>query len=275
MVWACPHCKEQLSLVDQTWACCNQHVFDVAREGYVNLLPAHGKRSKTPGDSADMIAARRRIHDNQLYRPLANELAETVVPRKTIKRILDLGCGEGYYNGELAKAIPDGEFYGIDISKTAVRLAAKKYRGHQYAVASSSHIPVADSSFDMALSIFAPVSERELIRLLSSSGFFLEVGPSRKHLWEIRETLYDTPKEHRDMRREIEQFERVDEGELDYMQTLDQQQIGDLLMATPFAFRGHREKRTALQQHAGLTVTMAFQWRLYQLINMDPASKPS
>src|SRR6266545_8190332 len=98
-ILACPVCGEPLERVDRTFRCANGHTFDVAREGYVNLLLAQHRRSKDPGYSKDMIAGRRDFFDAGHYRPLADGIAEliaTYLPPVADTVVIDAGCGEGY-----------------------------------------------------------------------------------------------------------------------------------------------------------------------------------
>ena len=125
MVWMCPHCTQPLEACESGLFCVNGHRFDRAREGYVNLLPVQHKRSKHPGDNAEMVRGRRALHQAQLYRPLAEALCDLVATCTDVSTLLDIGCGEGYYDGMLSARLSDLSVYGVDIAKTAVRLAAR------------------------------------------------------------------------------------------------------------------------------------------------------
>lgn len=263
-IWACPHCANPLIFSERSWSCANSHNFDCAKEGYVNLLPANKKRSKAPGDNPDMIAARRRIHEAAIYEPLSDALSTIVSARKPNHALLDIGCGEGYYNELIVKRLPDIAVYGIDIAKSAVRLAAKKYPANHYAVASSKHLPVLSASVGLVLQVFSPESDTEVLRVLQDAGYYLQVGPGPRHLWELRLALYDKPIEHDGLRKTLEGATLVDAGNVNFVKQLNSGQLRDLLMATPFAFRGHREKRAKLQELDVCDVTMAFEWRLFQ-----------
>ena len=262
--WICPNCEEPLALDSRVWSCANNHAFDCAKEGYVNLLPAHRKRSKEPGDNPEMVLARRRIHDAGLYTPLANELTRVISTLPAIRTLLDIGCGEGFYTGLFAQQLPDVSMSGVDIAKSAVRLAARKYASHHYAVASSTNLPVATLSQDLVTQIFAPCSDDEVMRVLRAGGYYLQVGPAPQHLWQLREALYDEPAAHEPLRRACPGLSLVDEGGLSYQQLLANDQLRDLIMATPFSYRGHREKRALLLECNDVTTTFAFDWRLFQ-----------
>ncbi len=125
MVWMCPHCAQSLEVVESGLVCVSGHRFDRAKEGYVNLLPVQHKRSKNPGDSLEMVQGRRAIHTAHVYRALADELVDVVASCPEVNTLLDVGCGEGYYDGMLSERLPGLSVYGVDIAKSAVRLAAR------------------------------------------------------------------------------------------------------------------------------------------------------
>ena len=259
-MWNCPHCREKLAPDEgRSLACVSGHRFDLAREGYVNLLPANRKRSRAPGDNVEMIAARARIHDADLYRPLATALVEQLRARTTgSATALDLGCGEGYYSHALLQAFPDLRLYGIDISKGAVRLAARRCRAGHFAVASAFDVPLADASLDLLVSIFAPTDDAELQRLLGPGGLYLKVAPAPRHLWELRCLLYDEPRLHPEEMDCPPGFVMLETRELEYPLTLDAALLGDLVAMTPFAHRGKRAHRRRLEQLEALSLQMAF-----------------
>jgi len=265
-VWTSPLCREGLILGEsgKSWRCENNHHFDRAREGYVNLLPANQKRSSDPGDNAEMIAARRRIHTAEIYRPLADAIQARVAGLDNITRILDLGCGEGYYSGVLQQAVPTAQLCAVDISKPAVRLAAKNYSSVNFAVASTFALPLPAGSQDLLLRIFAPADDSEIQRVLREKGAYLEVTPAPGHLWVLREALYDTPRAHADARQKIEGMSLLGSSTVDFEVELDQELLGSLVAMTPFAHRGHREKRERLLARGQLTVQMAFSLNLFQ-----------
>ena len=265
MVWMCPHCTQPLEACESGLFCVNGHRFDRAREGYVNLLPVQHKRSKHPGDNAEMVRGRRALHQAQLYRPLAEALCDLVATCTDVSTLLDIGCGEGYYDGMLSARLSDLSVYGVDIAKTAVRLAARDYRCHDYAVASSRNLPVMTSSIDLAMCIFSPVKDSEVARTVRPNGYYLEVGPAAQHLWELKTALYEQPREHPLLRRTIPDGILLREGECHYEKQLTQTELQAVLAATPLAFRGHREKREALREQSDYLITMGFSWRLFRL----------
>ncbi len=265
-VWICPFCQQGLNFnaPEKAWLCSNRHSFDCAKEGYVNLLPSNKKHSTDPGDSAEMIAARRSIHGAELYRPLADAVLAEIAAACSPATFLDLGCGEDYYAGALQRNFPDAKICGVDISKPAVRLAARHYPGIEFAVASSFALPVADGSQDVVVRIFAPSLDSEVVRVLKPGGFYLEVTPAPRHLWVLREALYDVPRAHADSRDKFPYLQLAKSSNCEYEVDLSQGLLRELVAMTPFAHRGHREKRERLHSGGGMNVGMAFSLKLFK-----------
>lgn len=259
-MWTCPHCHNPLLPdAERSLACNSGHRFDLAREGHVNLLPVNRKSSKNPGDSGEMIAARSRVHRAKLYQPLAQAMMaalDAVVGRPLTA--LDLGCGEGYYSVALSEAFPEARVLGVDISKNAVRQAARHCRAGQFAVASAFDVPLADDSLNLLQSVFAPVDEGELCRLLRPGGIYLKVVPAPRHLWELRSLLYDKPRPHEEAWSVPPGFDLLKRQALDYRLTLEADLLRDLVSMTPYAHKGQRQNRGRFEQLRQLSLQMAF-----------------
>lgn len=199
----CPYCKSPL--VDsgaKSYVCENKHSFDVAKQGYLNLLPVNQKKSKDPGDNEMMIAARRNFLELGFYDPLIESIKSVVSEALdfTDKNIiaLDAGCGEGYYSEKALNNLTglNAEIIGTDISKYAVKNAAKQYKNNFYFVSSIYNLPVADTSTDLILSVFSPVMAEEFKRILSKQGAVIVVSPAPNHLREMAELIYENFKPH-------------------------------------------------------------------------------
>ncbi len=265
-LWTCPLCRKGLNYHagERCWSCENNHLFDCAREGYVNLLPANRKRSSEPGDSAQMISARRRIHTAEIFRPLANNIQSILAGASPATRILDLGCGEGFYSSALYQAQRQAQVCAIDISKPAIKLAAKHYPAVHFAVASTFQLPVLSESQDIIVRIFAPSDDREMARVLVTGGTYLEVTPAPAHLWTLREALYETPRAHVVARTAVQGMQLLQTSILEFEVELAQPLLYDMVAMTPFAHKGHRERRESLLERDSLRLQMAFSLNLFQ-----------
>ena len=204
-MYQCPLCHLPLTLQQsqaltpqpKSYTCANRHQFDCAKEGYVNLLPVQHKKSKDPGDNVEMMQARRQFleagHYQQLATAMLSMLAKQLPQTATI---LDIGCGEGWYTQQLTKL--SSAVYGLDISKAAIRYAAKKYPHVHCCVASSYQLPFADASFDAILRIYAPSSAAEMQRILKPNGWLCTVTPAPQHLVELKAKVYRDVRLHSD-----------------------------------------------------------------------------
>lgn len=256
-VFACPLCSGLLTLKDKSWCCEKGHSYDLAKEGYVNLLLAQQKNSKQPGDNKQMVAGRRAFLEQGHYQPLANELGKLFSENLSGScqpepiRIFDAGCGEGYYIDHVSQYIktqhPEAECSGIDISKFAIQKAAKKYRQHKFAVASTFHIPLASDSRSGVLQIFAPSSEAEIHRILRVNGCWINVTPAANHLYEIKQALYDSPTEHQEKPVAPKGFTLKHQQRLGFTLNLTEpSQRENLLMMTPYYWSASEQKKQKL-----------------------------
>ncbi|MGH2485967.1 MAG: putative RNA methyltransferase [Ktedonobacterales bacterium] len=200
----CPLCQAALALDAASLRCPARHTFDVAREGYVNLLVATRKRSSLLGDSAGMLRARRAFLDRGHYAPLAEAIIAPVgehhlarsAPGHQALSVLDAGCATGYYLGRLRAALcassPTTTVWacGVDVSREAAAMAARTLPEATVVVADvTRRLPVADESLDALLNIFAPRNATEFARILRPGGLLLTVIPSERHLASLRATL--------------------------------------------------------------------------------------
>ena len=178
--------------MEKALRCAGGHSYDIAREGYVNLLLAHHKASALPGDTKAMVQARRAFLDAGHYQPLSDAI-NALVGRYSAgsRRVLDAGCGEGYFLYRLQGSLPDGtQGYGLDISREAVRQAAARYKGSAFAVGSiHQDLPFANSELDVIVNIFAPRNPPEFARVLRPGGMALVVVPAAGHLAALHDVL--------------------------------------------------------------------------------------
>jgi 23S rRNA (guanine745-N1)-methyltransferase len=193
-MFRCPICSQTLHTEGSSWHCANRHSFDRARSGYVNLLNTKHHLAATIGDSKEMLQHRRIFLETGAYTPLVQATLKMIqaVPRINQNKlaILDAGCGEGYYLGQLAKQIANADFIGTDIAKIGVEMAAKKHSSCQYIVADTNQsLPFLDQTVDITLNMFAPRNMPEFARILKSHGHLLIIIPQPNHLQEFRQTF--------------------------------------------------------------------------------------
>lgn len=271
MAYICPLCRQLLQLTDKTWRCSNNHCFDCAKEGYVNLLPVQNKNSKDPGDNQQMMLARRQFLEAGFYQPLSdkvNQIACGLIKQNC--QILDIGCGEGYYSNRLFEALNqqvDAQLVGLDISKSAIKYAAKKYKQLQFCVASAYDMPFEDHSIDLMLRIYAPSKLDEIKRVLKKEGYLITVSPAPKHHYAIKELIYEQPRLHPVSDAELDGFKLVEQLQLSWqLEMTDAAMIGHFLEMTPYAWKLTSDQKQQLMQD-GLSCELDFQIEIHQLLN--------
>ena len=272
-LFRCPICGAPLTREGRTYTCPNRHCYDVAREGYVHLLPANQKHSPNPGDDKAMIAARTAFLDGDYYAPLRETLCTVVSAHGGQNpKILDVGCGEGYYTQGLAQ-LPGVEIAGVDLSKAGLKKAARRVNEGEFAVASVYHLPVADEAVDVVVDCFAPLALEEYRRVLRKGGLFIYVVPAPQHLMEMKAVLYDAPYPNPEERVEYEGFSYVDILPVTTTFTLpDQASIQALFGMTPYAWKTPRAGVERLEQLEQLTVTADFRVHVFR---REGCKKPS
>lgn len=240
-MWTCPACQSSLEKSERNWQCVNGHHYDQAKEGYLNLLLAHQKRSKEPGDNKQMINARRSFLEQGYYQPMAEVLVNSIEATLSNPnlQLFDAGCGEGYYLSHIHRQLlsrgRDVISGGVDISKIAIQKAAKKYKSSSFSVASTYALPIESSSQDAIIQVFAPSSEQEIHRCLSPQGIWLQVNPGERHLQEIKALIYNEVQTHKINQSIAKGFELISEESVKYDFSLKSAQSQlDLLMMTPY-----------------------------------------
>lgn len=192
----CPVCRLELRLRQPAGrparlSCANLHAFDAAKQGYFNLLT--GKGTSFREDGAAMVAARAAFLDAGHYAPLARALAESValaVSGTEDPRLLDAGAGTGYYLGQVLSGIPaPATAVAMDISKFAMRRAAKLPGTLALVWDLWRDLPMADASFDALINVFSPHNGAEFARVLRPGGIALVVTPLPGHLADGAELL--------------------------------------------------------------------------------------
>lgn len=254
----CPNCGKPLVHVPEhrAYRCENGHSFDCAKEGYVNLMVG-SKSGENRGDSKASARARHEFLDKGYYACLKNAMAE-----RLHGTVLDICCGEGYYDVPVPEAVD--ELLGFDLSKEMVRLAAKRGRG-TFFVGNLASIPVAESSVDVAMHLFAPFHEKEFSRVLKPEGVLYSVIPGEDHLIELKEVVYDTPYKNDEQAPETETLRLVSRTRVSERVHVPKEDLQTLFSMTPYYYRTSPEDRGKLDSVDGLDLTVEFVILEYRL----------
>ena len=266
MEYICPVCGESLHKESNTLLCPNRHSFDIARQGYVNLLTVQQKHSLDPGDTREQVLARREFLEAGYYVPISDALNRAALDYQAQGEILDIGCGEGYYSARLATAM-NAPLTGLDISKEAVRCAAAKYKAYSWLCSTAAHIPVPDGSVGTLSSLFALTLPGEFRRVLREGGIFLQVLAAEDHLLGLKSIIYEelTHKE-KNTTPLLPGFELLESREIKFPFTVEGAQIGHLLSMTPHLFRIGKAGAQRLQETQTLCDTASCILNIYRAI---------
>lgn len=260
----CPLCRLPLDPQPARWSCAGGHSFDVAREGYVNLLPVQHKHSRAPGDRPDMIAARRAFLAAGHYAPL-RDAALTMLRPLGAQTLLDIGCGEGYYSSAFVAAAEN--VIGLDIAKAAIRLAARSDPRPTWLVGSGAWLPIADAAVDVVATLFTPLHVAEIYRVLRPGGQVLIATPAAGHLRSLRAGLFDEVREHEPdkfLAAFADGFEIAGRQEVRTPLRLTQPALKQLLAMTPYVWKARPEKRAALEARDRLASEAVFTLLLFR-----------
>ena len=262
----CPVCGKALQTEEKNWHCDAGHSFDVARQGYVNLLTVDKKHSLHPGDTREQVAARKVFLDAEHYAPIADTLAEILAAEQP-ETLLDAGCGEGYY---LTKAAPEGcRCWGVDISKDAVRYAAVRNKSVRWFVGTAAHLPFAERSFDCILSMFALTAAEEFHRVLKPGGLFVQVTAHPEHLLGLKSIIYpEILVKEKETDHSLSGFALEEEKLLSFDFTLTgTEMVQHLLSMTPHFWRISKDGALRAAETTELHDTAKVIFRLYRKEN--------
>ena len=269
MQYICPLCALPLTLIERTWGCPQAHKFDMAKEGYVNLLPVQKKNSKDPGDNQQMMLARREFLNAGYYQSLSDRVnALALEYASEAQRILDIGCGEGYYSHRLYDTLAADHpclLQGVDISKSAIKYAAKRYPGLSFCVASAYEMPIPANSIDLAIRIYAPSKVEELQRIMATGGILITVSPGPLHHFALKQQIYAEPRLHPVSDAKIAGFDCLHQERLRSQLELNiSQDISHFLEMTPYAWKFSAEQKQAFAR-SGLSCELDFQIEVHRI----------
>lgn len=268
-LFLCPICNAPLTRGERAYTCPKGHSFDIAREGYVHLLPANRRHSAAPGDDKGMSAARSRFLAAGYYEPLRQALCALALEHTgQAPAVLDAGCGEGYYTAgvfdALAAAGRSPRLAGVDLSKPSVRRCARQVPEGEIAVASVYHLPVGDGTVDLLLDCFSPLAAEEFCRVLRPGGVFLYVVPGTDHLWELKQVLYERPYRNREQDIPYQGFESQGVVPVEAQLDLPGSALQDLFQMTPYFWKTPRAGAQRLAALDQLRVTASFRIHVFR-----------
>ena len=262
----CPVCRASLDRSAHAYVCPNGHTYDRAKEGYVNLFM--NQKRGAHGDNRAMILARRDFLDRGYYEPLSSCLASAIAERLGKgAHLFDAGCGEGYYTACVAGALEDAHVLGIDISKEALRLACRRLPCAEFAVGSLYDLPVASESQDALVCLFAPLAAEEFRRVLKKNGVFAMAVPGERHLFGLKQVLYDEPYENPQKDTSLEGFLLEATYQVERKITLSSAaDIQALFAMTPYYYRTPAEGRARLSEMQSLESEISFKLLIYRRV---------
>ncbi len=268
-LFLCPHCRAPLTVEGKSYVCPLRHTYDIGKPGYVNLLVS-GRPTGDHGDNKLMIAARRNFLGAGYYKTLENTLAELALRyTKDGSVILDAGCGECTYTDGIERALRDTRVgtsvLGLDISREALIIGAKKNPHLALAVATLYHLPLSDGTVDLLYDVFSPFAEEEYARVLKNNGVMILVIPGARHLFGLKEVLYKTPYENEVADTALRKFELLEEIRIEERITLrTREDLMNLFAMTPYYYRTDPAAKESLATHAPLETEISFHVLVYR-----------
>lgn len=267
----CPVCNNELKEFDTLYKCSNNHSFDKNKKGYTNLLLANQMHSIDPGDNKEMVMARVNFLKTNKYKSLRDSI-ETIINQykeNDFFSFLDIACGEGWYTNYLMSKFNNSKGVAIDLSKYAL-IEANKNRKElninniKYYVASLTKLPFLDESIDIALNCFAPLDDVEFSRVIKRNGIFIRVLPNTYHLYELKEVLYKEVKLNNEKDSDLINFKLLDIKEVNDEIELNNVEINNLFMMTPYYYKSPIEGSNKLKSLDYLKTRISFKIYIYQ-----------
>lgn len=266
--YICPKCKEDLIQYYNYYECPNHHLYDLSKNGYVNLLLNFDKNSLSPGDTKESLIARREFLNKGYYDCILEKIIYLIsqYKKEDTFSLLDIGCGEGYYTYNIKKHYLNSFIYGFDISKQGIALATKYTKKDvNWFVANSKNIPLKDKSLDFVLSMFTFVTPSEIERVLKNDGYIIQVCALDSHLREIKELFYDKTIK-KNIQNKLLPFEIVDTIKLDNVVSItNNEDLINLFKMTPHFYRVKKDKLSILNDLNNMDVTISVMINIYRI----------
>ncbi|WP_396589018.1 putative RNA methyltransferase [Bermanella sp. R86510] len=259
----CPVCQSAMHTASRQLVCGQGHSFDQAKQGYYNLLLNQAKKSKQPGDTANMVKARKHFLNAGHYQSISDCINQQVIDylwQEQEIQVLDLGCGEGYYTERLHHSLSDHQIdhtlIGLDISKEAIKQACKRQGHINWLVANAKAAPVQPHSQHLILNIFNRIMPQTLFDLCHEQGIVVIVSSGKHHLMELKQAIYNDPRFN-----ELDvtslmapYFAHEHNQQLDFNITLNNTDLQYLLAMTPHVWRSSNETQQGLAQTEQLSL---------------------
>lgn len=259
----CPNCREPLKYLEPYSLICNQnHTFNLARPGYINLAP----QLKLRHYDRPLFEARRRIFLVGFFDPLLEAIQTMMGPGKS-NTLLDAGCGEGSllsnlyhrYNVEERSKL---NWYGLDAAKDGIRLAAQLNESILWIVGDLANIPMRANTCDIILNILSPANYASFCRILKPAGCLIKVVPGPDHLVELRSSFALATNYKLEDNKVLELFQNsfhmAEQKSVRYTIPLASLDVVDLLAMTPLMMHQDSEKGVdqLLSQHQCITIDL-------------------
>ena len=268
-LFLCPVCGAPLTAEGKSYLCPSRHCFDIARDGYVNLLRSNAGAGDH-GDNREMIRARRDFLSAGYLEPLMAALADLALVHATDNcAVLDAGCGECSYTDRIERTLTaagkSARVLGVDLSRDALSLGGRRNKSLSLAVASVYHLPIADESIDLLFEIFAPFSEDESARVLKKGGKMVMAIPAARHLFGMKAVLYEHPYENEVQDTALSRFRLIERRTVSDQITLESDtDVWNLFTMTPYFYRTSPADKERLRHAAPLTTEIAFEVLVYE-----------
>lgn len=263
----CPVCGKGLIREEKSYFCLGEkrHCFDVSSSGHANLCP--GK--STGGDDKRAVRSRTDFLNLDHYKPISDKICEIIGKLSEDEFVVDAGCGEGYYSGNMAKNC-GGALLGFDLSKEAIIAASKRAKREginnaSFFVGGIYDLPILDGGASVVTNIFAPCAEAEFSRVLRDGGRLIVVAAGENHLYGLKSAIYDTVHTNEERADLPRQMTLLEKHTVSYVIDLeDAESIRNLFSMTPYSYRTSEKDMKKLLSLERLTTEVEVEIYVYR-----------